>query len=238
MKIIIFLLLLSNICFAETYAVIVGVEKYDGTVGNLSASVNDAERMYAFFKKNSKADNLILLLNEYATKQNILQAMQIYKKAGEDDTIVFYFSGHGGPHLFCPQNFSGGTFALWHTEVKNAFKQSRAKIKLCIADACNSGSIKLSQKPPKTSETQSNLIVFMSSKENQLSSESALFRTGYFTSFLIKGLDGFADKNKDKLVSAYELYAYVKDNVHRISNGEQTPIMFGKFPKNLTLSQY
>lgn len=238
MKNILFLLLLTNTCFAKTYAVIVGIEEYDGTVSNLTASVNDAQRMYDYLARNNAPDNLILLLNSQATKQNILNAMQIYKKAGADDTILFYFSGHGAPHLFCTYNFSHGKFALWHTEVKNAFKQSKAKVKLCIADACNSGSIKLSQKPPATSSTESNLIVFMSSRADQLSAENPFYRAGYFTAFLIKGLDGHADTNQDRKVSAYELFSYVKENVNRLSGGEQTPTMFGQFNKNLTISKY
>lgn len=140
---ILFFLLIGHFSFAKTYAVIVGVEQYDGSVPNLNASVDDAVRMYQFLVRGNSAENIILLTDAKATKQNILSAMQIFKKAGSEDFVIFYFSGHGGPYLFCPQNFSGGNYALWHTEVKNAFKQSRAKVKLCIADACYSGSISL-----------------------------------------------------------------------------------------------
>lgn len=235
---LIFLICISNFTFAKTYAVIVGVEQYDGSVPNLNASVDDAVRMYQFLVRGNSAENIILLSDAKATKQNILSAMQIFKKAEPEDVVIFYFSGHGSPYLFCPQNFSGGTYALWHTEVKNAFKQSRAKVKLCIADACYSGSIKLSQRPPSTSGNSESIIVFMSSTQTQTSQESYQYLTGYFTSYLIKGLGGLADQDKDRKVSAIELYTYVKNGVSKASNGTQTPVMFGKFNKYITLSQY
>ena len=236
--IILTFLLISHFTFAKTYAVIVGVEKYDGTVPNLNASVDDAVRMYHFLLKGGDNKNIILLTDKNATKQNILTAMQIFKNAGPEDTIIFYFSGHGGPYLFCPQNFSSGTYALWHTEVKSAFKQSNAKVKLCIADACYSGSIKISQHSTGSSGTGESIIIFMSSTQSQTSKESYEYLTGYFTSFLIKGLEGLADQNNDHKVSAIELYFYVKNGVSKASNGTQTPVMFGKFNKYITLSQY
>lgn len=64
------------------------------------------------------------------------------------------------------------------------------------------------------------------------------YLTGYFTSYLIKGLGGLADQDKDRKVSAIELYNYVKNGVSKASNGTQTPVMFGKFNKYITLSQY
>ncbi len=224
---------------AKTYAVIVGVEKYDGSIRDLSACVEDAQRMYNLLAKDNSKENLILLTDAAATKQNILAAMQIFKKADTDDTVIFYFSGHGAPYLFCPQNLSGGKFALWHTEIKNAFRQSKAKIKLCFADACYSGSIKITKKPSISGQAVGgNVIIFMSSSKDQTSIESRNYNTGYFTSFLIKGLNGLADADKNQQVTAYELFRYVRDNVDRASRGKQTPEMFGKFDKNLVISQY
>ena len=232
--------LISTLSFAKTYAVIVGVEIYDNPANNLNASVDDAERMYNYLIRGNSKENIILLTDEYATKQNILAAMQIFKYASAEDIVIFYFSGHGAPHLFVPHNFSNGKFPLWHTEIKNAFKQSKAKVKLCIADACYSGSIKLSNKVPSNNSggNASNIIVFMSSDQNQLSKESYQYLTGFFTSYLIKGLDGSADANNDHKVSVYELYTYVRKNVKNVSQGSQTPIMFGKFNKYLTISTY
>ena len=91
MKLILFLLslLISSYASATTYAVIVGVEEYDSPkVNNLTASVDDAERVYTFFLQHTAAENLILLRNKEATKANILKAMQrLFAKAKADDMI-------------------------------------------------------------------------------------------------------------------------------------------------------
>lgn len=147
MKLILFLLsllmLISSYASATTYAVIVGVEEYDSPkVNNLTASVDDAERVYTFFLQHTAAENLILLRNKEATKVNILKAMQrLFAKAKADDMIFFYFSGYGSKEAFCPHDISTG--ALYHTDIRNAFKASHAKTKMCVADACYSGALLL-----------------------------------------------------------------------------------------------
>ena len=46
---------------------------------------------------------------------------------------------------------------------------------------------------------------------------------GVFTYYLLKGLKGEADYNKDKSISIKEIYEYVRDNVKRETNGAQIP---------------
>lgn len=226
--------------YAKVYAVIVGVEKYDGTVTNLTASVDDAVRVYNFLAKSNTRENILLLTDHKATKQNILQAMQIFSLAKPEDTIIFYFSGHGHKGLFCPTDVLGGFNALYHSDIKKAFKKSKAKVKLCIADACYSGSIVLpsANVPTGNNNPADNIIVFMSSTQNEISLESPAFLTGYFTAYFIKGLSGKADADKNRIITAYELYRYVKQNVVKMSKGRQTPVMFGKFDKHLPIASY
>lgn len=229
---------------AEVYGVFVGVEKYDGTVSNLMASVDDAERMYRFFLNYAGEDQLVLIKDKEATKQKILHAMEtLFKKAKADDLVVFYFSGHGAPGMFCPHNVHGGKMGLWHTEIKTLFKRCKAKTKLCIADACFAGSIKgrasSSQQASAASATSgSNVIIFMSSRDNEVSIENPNQYTGIFTKYLLQGLQGNADSNKDGTVNAYELYAYVRRNVRQSTNGKQTPVMFGSYQKYTPIITY
>lgn len=240
-KIILIILLSLLFCMlhlnAAVFGVFVGVEKYDGTVSDLTASVDDAERMYRFFLNYADENQLILIKDKEATKQKILYAMEIlFKKAKADDLVVFYFSGHGSPGMFCPHNVKGGVMGLWHTEIKALFKRCKANTKLCIADACFAGSIKgrasSSQQTSATSTiSSSNVIIFMSSRDNEVSIESPNQYTGIFTKYLLQGLQGDADSNKDAIVNAYELYSYVRSNVRQSTNGKQTPVMFGNYWK-------
>lgn len=247
MRKFIFILLFSvsvNFASAATYAVIVGVEQYDGTIDNLTAAVDDAERVYRFFLNYNNAENMVLLRDKEATKQKILYAMEtLFAKAKADDMVVFYFSGHGAPGLFCPSNVKGGKMGLWHTEIKTIFKKCKAKTKLCIADACFAGSIKgrannVSQTATHSTATGDNVIIFMSSRDSEVSFESRYERAGYFTSYVLSGMRGSADFNKDGIVNAYELYSYVRRQVREDSDGEQTPVMFGNFNKYVPLIKY
>ena len=75
-----------------------------------------------------------------------------------------------------------------------------------------------------------NGIVFSSSTENQLSNWYPEKKHGLFTYFFLKGIQGAADANGDKLVTAEELENYLTDNVPdkaREQNREQTPQLLG-----------
>ena len=107
---------------------------------------------------------------------------------------------------------------------------------MCVADACYSGSI-TSKKPAPASQKKSNqnVIIFMSSRDNQLSAERKN-STGIFTKYFLLGMLGNADANNDKAITLYELYIYVRKNVTK--NHSQVPVMLGKFDKNMVISRY
>ena len=51
--------------------------------------------------------------------------------------------------------------------------------------------------------------------------------------YLQKGLRGNADANRDRTITAKELFDFVSEGVIKISNGKQHPVMWGKFPDNM-----
>ncbi len=237
---ILFLLLITR-AEAKIYAVVVGIEKYDGTVKNLISSVSDAKKVYRYLKSN-KQNKVVLLTDKQATKQNILYAMKkVYRLAKANDMILFYFSGHGSKGMFCPTNVRFGKNGLLYTEVSKAFKLSKAKNKLCIADACFSGGIVKKRQSAHSiiqGKNKENIVIFASSRENEMSIESFLANGGIFTSFFLKGMRGNADFNKDRKVSLFELYAYVRRKVRKFTKNKQTPIMYGHFNKSAIISNY
>ncbi len=227
-----------NFASAKVYGVIVGVEKYDGSVPNLGSSVDDASKIYNLY--NNGINELIFLSDSKATLSNIIAALSIFKKAKPTDTIIFYFSGHGTQGAFAPNNVLYGKNALYYSEIKTAFKASKARIKMCIVDACYSGGLTKSKSNTNTGTLQdnSNIILFMSSRNYQTSIESNRINAGFFTYYFVEGVKGRADDNKDRQVTAYELYRYVKGNVVNVSNKTQSPMMIGKFNKELIISKY
>ncbi len=226
----------------KIWAVVVGVGRYT-SMPVLKYSDDDAYQFYAFLKSpegGALPDKQIkVLVDEDATRVNILQTMrQILLKADENDEIVFYFSGHGLDGAFLPQDFDGLNNRLLHSEVKAIFEQSKAKHKLCIADACFSGSL-LALKQPLAPQiqafyrafdnTQGGMALFMSSKSQEYSLEDQGLRSGIFSHYLSRGLKGEADVDGNKIVTIRELYDFVYKNVRSYTSSAQTPTISGQF---------
>jgi uncharacterized caspase-like protein len=57
----------------------------------------------------------------------------------------------------------------------------------------------------------------------EVAQEKSELQHGIFTHFLLQGLQGAADGNKDRQVTVDELYEYVKTEVAKATNGSQTP---------------
>ena len=230
---------------SKTYAVIVGVSDYM-TGSDLNYCDDDANHFYNFLKSKEGGgvphNNIKLLLNQNATKKNILSALKtIFSKATENDFVIFYFSGHGNEGIFCPTDYSYNTW-LSHSDIKSAFKLSKANNKLCIADACYSGSIRNSSKKlsitkslEKSYNQNESIVVLTSSKSTETSIERGSLRQGVFTYYLINGLTGSADKNNDGVIYADELFNYLKVRVSSNTQNKQNPIIFGKNIKLLTV---
>lgn len=84
----------------DRWAVIIGVSEYlDPSRTDLYSPSRTAIELYELLKTigdDWNDDNMLLLLNETATKQNILDALEWLKiNANTNDTILFFFSGHG-----------------------------------------------------------------------------------------------------------------------------------------------
>lgn len=234
------------------WAVVVGVAAYSH-MPSLNFTDDDAYRMFAFFKSpegGALPDSQIkIIVDEGATRKNILKMMRsTFSQADTNDVILFYFSGHGLQNAFLPIDYDGHLNRLKHNEIKKIFAESNAKYKICIADACHSGSFQGEQMVKGTSNStiqkyydafnrsQGGTALILSSKAEEVSIENAGLRQGIFTHFLIRGLKGLADKDKDMIVTVVELFEYVKDSVKFYTGNYQTPVLYGEFDKKMPIS--
>lgn len=218
------------------FAVIVGCADYIRQGMDLRYSDDDAYRFYAYLKSCEGGalpdEHIAVLVDEAATKDNILQTMNsIFSKAGPNDMLIFYFSGHGTEGAFCPTDVTDQyNSLLLHIEIKAIFKKYPAKYKLCFADACFSGGIYQgapSQSTGSTAAAETSVVIMMSSAYSETSQENPKIRQGAFTYYLLKGLKGSADRNKDNIITLEELFPYIKANVLNFTNNKQTPFIEG-----------
>ncbi len=83
------------------------------------------------------------------------------------------------------------------------------------------------------------IAVISASDDRQLSVESAKFGGGHgvFTHYLLEGLKGAADYNKDGTVTLGELIPYLSENVRRQTLNAQSPTVAGRFDPALSLGR-
>jgi hypothetical protein len=129
----------------KVWAVVAGVAEYEN-FQKLSFTTKDAQRVYAFLRSVEGGaipeDQITLLLDSEATAFNIVNtAADLYEQADSNDLIIFYFAGHGKNGAFLPYDYDGADGNLLHHGLINSvLKDSPAKYKLCVIDACHSGS--------------------------------------------------------------------------------------------------
>lgn len=235
---------------AKVWAVVCGVATYDH-MPVLRYTDDDAYRFYAFLKSPEGGalpdEQVRVLIDEDATHENILENIgQVFGMAGPDDLVVFYFSGHGLNGSFLPIDFDGYNNKLLHEEIATAFSKTKARFKLCVADACHSGGLlamrsgepepMLVQFYQSLSRSVSGTALIMSSKADETSLESSGLRQGVFSHFLIRGLKGEADTNADKVVTVEELYDFVNKKVREYTANRQSPVLKGTYDPKMPVA--
>lgn len=233
------------------YAVVVGAADYT-RMPRLEYADDDARRVCSFLKSPSGGaldDNHIrLLIDGDASLRAIVKAMQeVFGKAGENDMILFYFSGHGTQGAFIPIDSDGWQNRLEHALIKDMVASSRAKYKLVIADACHSGGLLAYQQGPELEAflqrfygsfegVAGGLALLMSSKGKEYSLEDGRLRSGVFSHFLIEGLSGAADVDNSGIVTIGELADFVSVRVPYHTGRLQTPVLTGNYDRYMPVA--
>lgn len=228
------MLLVSLAAGAKILLVSVGVSDYPGTKNDLRLPHNDAATMQWLYKENKQATT-VLLMNEKATVANVKAAMQnMFGKATSNDIVVLFFSGHGVKGGFvCYDGILG------YGDVSKVISACKSRSKMVFADACFSGAIRdNSRVSSKYGSMNNNIMLFLSCRSNEVSIETPQMTNGFFTYALQHGLRGGADKNRDRTITAKELFNYVSAKVKKESNNRQHPVMWGKFPDSMTVMKW
>lgn len=240
----------QNMGDTKVFALIVGVATYQH-MPSLKYTDDDAYQLYAFLKSpegGAIPDHQIkIMIDDGATHQTIKKELkQLAYMADGNDVILLYMSGHGVDGAYAPGDFDGHKNHLPYDEILAELNISKAKHKLFIADACHSGSMMASARSPQNismenfynayNAAESGTAILMSSKKDEVSLEYGGLRQGVFSHFLIKGLKGNADTNKDKLVTINELYSYISSQVRSYTNHAQSPSITGDFDKNMPVA--
>jgi len=250
----------------DRWAVVIGIAQYAHSgkaFQNLKYADKDAKAFSAFLRSPEgggfSADHILCLTNEKATAANVRHAMfEFLAQADKDDLAVVFFSGHGMPRadeknffMVChdtrPDRLASTSFPMW--DIDTALRKFiRARHVVIFADACHSGAIatpagaKGADTNPvhrylqQLSIAKPGLLIFTASEAMEKSFESDKHKSGVFTKFLLQGLKGAADDDRDGIVRAGEIVEYVRKCVIDATNRKQHPNASGQYDRNLPLS--
>lgn len=223
--------LLALPLLGKVYLVSVGIADYPGKDIDLRISDNDAKTIAKVFSATKDA-SVKVLVNEEATQSALLSTMHtLFLDAQSDDAVILYFSGHGTPGaLVCYDGL------LTYEHIFKMLKGCKANRKMIIADACYSGKMRTSKQQTASYNSQ-NIMLLLSSRTNEESQETK-YKNSLFTIFLERGLRGGADVNKDRSITAREIYNFVHQGVTEASKGKQHPVMWGKFDNNMPVIKW
>jgi hypothetical protein len=241
----------------DLYALVVGVSKYRNPgVPQLKLSAGDAKAFAEFLGTQEKVFRKIhlkLLVDDAATKKNVEKYLGYeVLKAGRDDTVVLFFSGHGsgdpkkpGEYFFLttdadPKYLEATAVKMSGLEFLKGLDAERVVV---IADACHAGAFsRIKTKSLKKSLASlmqefgesSGRVILTSSKPNEYSQEKPGLKQSVFTYYLLKGLKGEADSDRDGVVTLKEAYDYTYERTKTETEGAQHPqlegTVVGSFP--------
>jgi hypothetical protein len=235
----------SKQLYTRSVGVVIGVDAYTSWP-RLTYAVHDAKEVQKALKAMG-FDEVIALLDRDATQARILQLFEteLPKTVGKNDRVVVFFAGYAqtqdlpdGTQMgyLMPVNArrqEAFSTAISMAQLKNASKQLPAKHIFYAIDACYSGLLLQHGLSPRSSLDQNTLsvarklvaqpamqLVNAGHQGEQVIPEGA---QSLFTKYLIQGLQGEADTNNDRLITATELASYLAHQVAIASDNRQRP---------------
>ncbi len=222
-------LLFANVTFAQhTYALLVGVSKYD-----LPAEYDADRNMMATHMKDIKSIlsqqkdiTVAILTSKNANPQNIKKKLNaIVKLAKSNDKIMFFYGGHGAEGALVCHNGDHLPFV----DLLTLLTKAKTPYVFCFLEACHSGSVK--DAISKTDTRKVNPVFMTAARDDESSVNYLLTNSSLFLRALTKGLRGKADGNGDKNLTVSELYKYVyndvREHVKSVPDCDQHPQLIG-----------
>jgi len=191
------------------------------------------------------------------------------RSAKKDDTVLIFFAGHGAPETdprglerdglakyLIPQDADPDDLystALPMDDLQTIFGRIEAERVVAFIDACYSGAAggrTFSSKKTRAGSIDELFLerltrskgraIITASRTNEVSLELPALGHGIFTYYLVEGLKGAADLNRDGIITLQELYEYVEQHVtqkSRAVGGAQHPVMKGELEGALPLAK-
>ena len=252
----------------KIWAVVIGISQYK-SIRSLKYADKDglAFHDYLLNQVGVPKENLTLLTNDQATLFNLKRALgtDLKRKAGQKDTVIIYYAGHGAPETDATSPDEDGlekylvpydadpndlyTTALPMREVETIFQRLASERVIFITDSCYSGATAgrtfatASRRAVVSDAFLARLskgkgrVVLTASRASEVSEEREALGHGVFTYYLLEGLRGKADLDADGIITVDEIYTYVSKKVPEATGQNQNPVKKGEVEGQLILGR-
>ncbi|MBN2715107.1 MAG: caspase family protein [Deltaproteobacteria bacterium] len=148
----------------------------------------------------------------------ITQKLNAARQLGQKTELIFYYSGHSDERgLLLKEDI------YTYREMRKQINGLPARVRIGILDSCASGSLVRTKGGKRTasflidtSAEVKGVALLTSSAADEVAQESDKMGGSYFTHFLVSGMRGAADADRDGRVTLNESYAYAFDEtLHR-----------------------
>jgi len=233
-------------------ALIIGVESYEDAPSAKYAD-KDAQVFsdYARRALGVPQSNIKVLVNESASRTKVKLALKQWLRGmiEPDSDVYVFFAGHGlasadGQSLYLlPYDGAPSLLedtSLLRTELFDVISKAKPRSATLFMDTCYSGlsrgeeTLLASLRPvfitAKQQDIPKGFTVMSAAGGTEFSGSLKEAQHGLFSYYLMKGMEGGADANSDRKITAGELHAYLGKNVRRQAirlGREQTPELAG-----------
>lgn len=255
----------SQEIFANGRALVIGVSDYANIRGLPSIVLNDVDDVVAALVNPNicgyDPTNVRVLKDTKATKQAIVSELHhIAASAHSDDTVLIYFSGHGGRLVgagagvyLCPTDFDKNDLlntGLEASEVSALLRAIPSRRLAVLFDACHSAGAGVLKSEVAFEEFKSGFgtndlgrlasglgkVILASSTEDEPSMILGGMRNSLFTHHLLQGLRGKAHVRGDGLIRVLDLFSYIAEEVPKQAN--QHPVLQAEAQDNFPVALY
>ncbi len=236
----------------DAVAIIIGIANYK-SLPKADFANDDARAFYDYAIRalGIKPENIKLLVDGDADEAEILKTFRTWlpsRVKSTTDVYVFY-SGHGLPmpdgkglYLVPPRADREviDDTAIPFSKLNAAITLAKPKSVTIFLDSCYSGQARsgetlVANARPVQLKSDSryfpeNFTVITASQNDQISSSNPELQHGIFSYYLMKGMEGDADSNKDGKITLGEMQTYLTENVSRhaaMMSRKQEPQLIG-----------
>lgn len=236
----------------NAYAVVIGISQYrEEVIPKVPYAVRDAQAVADLLQtQGGIPKSHIRLLTDAKATGNDLRTLGdwLRLRVKANSTVYVYYAGHGTPNPKTGEaylvpwdghpDFPSGLYPL--KDLYETLNSLPANDVIVMLDSCFSGaagrSVLAKGARPMALSAENPLlpggkvVVLAAASGSQISSDYDKAGHGLFTHYLLAGLHGEADADKDKIVTLREIVPYVAEHVPQTAveelNREQTPTLF------------